>query len=70
MLGGKLMEMEMYESPYQKEETECLIRQVNELRKALAMCWSLLPDGDYGAGAVAVKRCMMNFDCWPEGGKE
>ena len=66
------MEMEMYESPYQKEETECLIRQVNELRKALAMCWSLLPDGDYGDGAVAVavKRCMTNFDCWPEGGKE
>lgn len=56
----------MYESPYQKDETEELIRQVNELRDALATCWGLLPDGDYGSKAVAVKRCMTKYDCWPE----
>ncbi len=60
----------MYESPYQKEETEDLIRQVNELRAALAMCWKILPDGDYGADAVSVKRCMTKFNCWPEGETE
>ena len=54
----------MYESPYQKEETEDLIKQVNELREALALCWDLLPDGDYGADLVLVKRCMTKFNCW------
>lgn len=58
----------MYESPYQKEETEDLIEQVNELRQALALCWGLVPDGDYGTPAIIVKRCMTKFNCWkPEG---
>ena len=56
----------MYESPYQEAETEELIKQVNELRMLLAMCWRLLPDDDYGPGAVAVKQGMTRFDCWPE----
>lgn len=56
----------MYESPYQKAETEDLIEQVNGLRMLLAICWRLLPDGDYGPDAVAVKQGMTVFDCWPE----
>ena len=55
----------MYESPYQEEEIEDLIRQINALRFALALCWKILPDGEYGNDAVTVKRYMTNFDCWP-----
>lgn len=56
----------MYESPYQKDETEDLIKQINELRHALSMCWRLLPDGDYGSPAIMVKQVMTKYACWPE----
>jgi hypothetical protein len=56
----------MYESPYQKEETDELIAQINELRYLLAQCWEMVPDG-YGSAAVStVKRGMTKYDCWPK----
>lgn len=66
LCGPEREEKTMYESPYQEAETEDLIAQVNELRSLLAMCWRLLPDGDYGPDAVAVKQGLSRFDCWPE----
>lgn len=56
----------MYLSPYTKEETHDLIDQVSVLRKALALCWSLLPDGDYGLAGASVKQYMTRFTCWPD----
>lgn len=58
----------MYESPYTKEETDDLIKQVNELRLHLAMCWSLLPDGEFSDAdkAVKVKKAMTKYQAWPE----
>lgn len=55
----------MYESPYQKAETEELISQVNELRALLATCWELVPDGTCGAGIPTVKQGMTKYGCWP-----
>ncbi len=60
----------MYESPYQKEETECLIEQVNELRSALSSCWYLLPDGEYGSIGIAIKKTIEKFHCWPDEKKQ
>lgn len=57
----------MYESPYQKEETEELIAQVNELRDLLSACWRMVPDGYHGGTVMSkVKRGMTKYDCWPE----
>jgi hypothetical protein len=55
----------MCQSPYQKEETEDLLKQVNELRILLALCWSILPDDDYGKDAVKIKEGMTKYKCWP-----
>ena len=36
-----------------------------ELRAALGLCWSLLPDGEYGVAGIELKRTMTRFNCWP-----
>lgn len=59
----------MDESPYTKEEIEDLIEQINTLRKALSLCWGMLPDGEYGPDAIAIKQCMTRFNCWPSLGE-
>lgn len=55
----------VYESPYQKEETEELIAQINELRELLAVCWQMVPDGYSSSGVSTVKRGMTKYNCWP-----
>lgn len=59
-----------YESPYSKEETEGLIDQINELRGLLSICWSIVPDGDFGEDhgvkCVRIKRGMTAYQCWPQ----
>jgi len=45
------------------------VRQINELRRLLAMCWNLVPDGKFPDGhednGVAVKKGMTAYACWP-----
>lgn len=62
-------EMDQHDTEYVLEENKEFVRQINELRRLLAMCWDLVPDGPFRAdlaeSAVEVKRGMDRYMCWP-----